>query len=69
MKKLIIQLTGVLFMIAISSNNILAQMKRLPFKLSVIIDENTVYSSPQDVYINPPLQDCNVCIQAFDQIP
>lgn len=43
MKKFATQFIAVFLMIVISSNVILAQMKRLPYKLSVIIDENTVY--------------------------
>lgn len=38
-------------MVAISSSDILAQVKRLPYKLSVIVDENTVYE--EDIKATP----------------
>lgn len=43
MKKFVIHWIGVFCMVAISSSNILAQAKRLPYKLSIIVDESTVY--------------------------
>lgn len=43
MKKIATLFITIFLMIAMSSNVILAQNKRLPYKLSVVIDENTVY--------------------------
>lgn len=43
MKKLVIHLIGIFCMVVVSSNDILAQVKRFPYKLSVIVDESTVY--------------------------
>lgn len=38
-------------MVVISSSNILAQPKRLPYKLSVIVDESTVYE--EEIKVTP----------------
>jgi hypothetical protein len=51
MKKLVNHLIGVFCMVVISSINILAQVKRLPYKLSIIVDKSTVYE--EDVKATP----------------
>ena len=42
MKNLILRFIAPFFIVTVSSS-VLAQLKRVPYKVSIIVDENTVY--------------------------